>query len=197
MPRAGLTPAAVIEAAASVADEMGPGQLTLTAVAHRLDVAPPSLFKHVRGLPAIESGLAVLALGELTEAARIAIDGRNGGEGLQAFAAAYRLYAKTHPGRYAATLRAPHLDDTEHQRASQPLLRLVYAFLEGYGIRGPDAVHATRALRAALHGFVALEASGGFGLPEDIDDSFRRLVTAMDVCLRGWPAEASTGRGGA
>ena len=30
---------------------------------------------------------------------------------------------------------------------------------------------AIRAFRSALHGFVSLEAGGGFGMPEAIDDS--------------------------
>jgi hypothetical protein len=48
--------------------------------------------------------------------------------------------------------------------------------LAGYGLQGNDALHATRGLRSLLHGFVALEAAGGFGLPLDRDESFARLV---------------------
>jgi hypothetical protein len=33
-----------------------------------------------------------------------------------------------------------------------------------------------------VHGFVVLEAGGGFGLPEDLDESFRHLV---DVVIAG------------
>ena len=51
---------------------------------------------------------------------------------------------------------------------------------------GSDAVDATRTLRASLHGFVALEASDGFGLPQDVDRSFDRLVDALDRALSGW-----------
>jgi len=36
-----------------------------------------------------------------------------------------------------------------------------------------------RAVRAALHGFVVLELDGGFGLPDDVDQSFRFLVDAL------------------
>jgi hypothetical protein len=35
-------------------------------------------------------------------------------------------------------------------------------------------------VRAALHGFVTLEAGGGFGLPLSVDDTFARLVDALD-----------------
>ena len=88
----------------------------------------------------------------------------------------------------AARVFVPHpiqdrTDDEEHTAASQEALDVVFAVMRGYGIEGADAVHAIRALRASLHGFVALEAAGGFGMPEDVDESFRRLVDGIDASL--------------
>ena len=57
---------------------------------------------------------------------------------------------------------------------------VVLAVLRGYGLEGDDAIHAARIIRAALHGFVALEAGGGFGLPLALDDSYARLVDVLD-----------------
>ncbi|MDI5938548.1 TetR-like C-terminal domain-containing protein, partial [Micromonospora sp. DH15] len=59
--------------------------------------------------------------------------------------------------------------------------------LRGYGLDGDDAVDATRVLRSALHGFLALEAAGGFGLPRDLDRSYDQLVAGLDVAFRSWP----------
>jgi len=53
-------------------------------------------------------------------------------------------------------------------------------------LSGADAIDATRTLRAALHGFVTLEALGGLGLPLDVDRSFARLVEILDAALRTW-----------
>ena len=39
-----------------------------------------------------------------------------------------------------------------------------------------DGLHAVRGLRSVVHGFASLEVAGGFGLPLDLDESFRRLV---------------------
>jgi hypothetical protein len=36
-----------------------------------------------------------------------------------------------------------------------------------------------RAYRSALHGFVSLEVNGGFGLPQDVDESFEALVAVL------------------
>ena len=59
------------------------------------------------------------------------------------------------------------------------------AVLRGYGLGGDDAVHATRIVRAALHGFAALETGEGFGIPLDVDETFARLLAVLDRGLRG------------
>ena len=184
MPRAGLTSSIVVARGADLADEIGTDQLTLAALASRLGVAVPSLYKHVGGLDALRRGIAILALGELSEAMAGALAGAAdppGGSGqVRALAEAYRAYATAHPGRYAATLRAAPPGDTEYGAAGDAILRIMFAVLAERGLAGDDAVDATRALRAALHGFVALEAAGGFGLPQDVGRSFARLVDGLD-----------------
>ncbi len=50
MPRAGLTTLRVVQEAEEVADEVGLANLTLAAIAPRLGVRIPSLYKHVGGM---------------------------------------------------------------------------------------------------------------------------------------------------
>ncbi len=189
MPRAGLTPAVVVAAAADLADEVGWDGLTLAALAARLGVAVPSLYKHVDGLEAVRRGVAILALGELGDvlSGALAAPLAGGRTPLHALAAAFRAYAAAHPGRYASTVRAAAPSDDELGAASDRVLRIVFSVLVERGLGGEDTVDAARALRAALHGFVALEAGGGFGLPRDVDRSFERMVDALDRGL-GDPA---------
>jgi Tetracyclin repressor-like, C-terminal domain len=59
----------------------------------------------------------------------------------------------------------------------------ILAVLRGYTLEGEPAIHAVRAIRSALHGFVSLEREGGFGLPIDIDDSYNNLVTMLAAGL--------------
>jgi AcrR family transcriptional regulator len=176
----------VVAEAARVADQEGYDRLTLAAVARRFGVAVPSLYKHVPGLGALHRKLAVLAIRELGEALAAAAAGREGTPALCAMAHAYRDYAQAHPGRYTATLRAPDPTEREAAAAAQALLDPVFSVLAGYGLTGADAVDATRALRAALHGFVTLQAAGGFGMPQDVNRSFARMIEALDVALRQW-----------
>jgi AcrR family transcriptional regulator len=195
MPRAGLTGQTVLAEASCLADELGYDRLTVAALAERFKVASPSLYKHVAGLEAIRSGIAVRALDELAQTLRAATAGLTRRAALDAMAAGYRGFAHSHPGRYAATLRAPSPADDAHTQASDAVLAIVFRVLADYGLAGDDAVDATRALRAALHGFVALEASGGFGMPQDVDRSFKRLVVGLDATLAQWASGASMTRG--
>jgi len=183
MPRAGLTPAIVIAEAAVLADEVGYEHLTLAALAARFGVAVPSLYKHVDGLDAVRRGVSILALRELgahLAAARSASVDDGSREGVRALADAYRSYATVHPGGYASTLRAAPPGDREHEAASDALLKTVFEVLAERGLTGDDAIDAARALRAALHGFVTLQAAGGFGMPRDVDRSFERMIEALD-----------------
>jgi AcrR family transcriptional regulator len=187
MPRAGLTTLRVIEEAEALADEVGLANLTLMALAARLGVRMPSLYKHVAGMDAMQRDLAVRARLELAGVLARAAAGRSKTEALQAMSVAYRRWATTHPGRYAATVRAPDADDTESGRASAEVLAVVVAVLEGFGLTGDDAIDATRALRSAIHGFIVLEQAGGFGLPRDVDRSFSRMVSGLAAAFSQWP----------
>lgn len=177
MPRHGLDVEAVVATAARLADSDGLESLTLARLADALDVRPPSLYAHLAGLDDLRGRLGTRGAHELAQALAAAAAGRADGDALRAVADAYRTYAREHPGTYAALQRAPG-------NSGQAVVDIVLAVLRGYGIEGDAAIHATRAIRAALHGFALLEAEQGFAIPVSIDESFARLVTVLDQGLR-------------
>jgi AcrR family transcriptional regulator len=181
MPRAGLDPEAVVQAAARIADAEGLDAVTLARLAGDLGVRTPSLYSHVDGLGDLRRRLAARGAREIADAMQEAAAGRAGGDALRSVAAAYREYAREHPGTYLALQRAADLPADEGGRA----VRVFTAVLAGYGLTGDDAIHATRAIRAALHGFAALEAGGGFGMSQPVDASFEQLVALLDRGLHG------------
>lgn len=61
---------------------------------------------------------------------------------------------------------------------------MLYAVLRGYGLADEQILHAARALRSAIHGFVSLEAAGGFGMPYDLGESFSRLIQMLHQGLQ-------------
>jgi len=64
-PRVGLNREAVVEAAASFADEEGLEGVTLAELAARLGVRTPSFYNHVAGLEGLRRELALLGIREL------------------------------------------------------------------------------------------------------------------------------------
>ena len=59
------------------------------------------------------------------------------------------------------------------------MVDIVLAVMASFGLEGEDALHAVRALRSLVHGFSTLELAGGFGLPLDCDESFRRMMNLL------------------
>jgi AcrR family transcriptional regulator len=190
VPRQGLSRAQVVDAAAKIADAEGLDSVTVARVASELGIKAPSLYNHVAGRDDLLAALGVRALRELTAALTQASMGRSRDDALQGIAAAYRGYVLEHPGLYAATIRAPEPEDRERLEAAEGVLAVVYAVLAGYGVEGDDAVHAARALRSGLHGFASIEAAGGFAIPADRDESFRRMVAALAAGLEAPPRSA-------
>ncbi len=182
MPRSGLDSEAVVTAAAALADAEGLEAVTLARLAKDLGIRPPSLYVHVDGLGDLRRRIAEKAVRELAAELRAAASGRSRSDALRAVADAYRAYARAHPGSYAALQRLPTFaaDGADGGGAGREVVDVVLAVLRGYGFEGDEAIHATRALRAGLHGFVALETEGGFGLPLSLDESFAVLVTIAD-----------------
>jgi AcrR family transcriptional regulator len=175
MPRAGLSPAAVVDAAIGILDSSGPEKLTLAAVAAATGVATPSLYKHISSVDELFRLVAVRAMNELADRLTAAVIGRGGGQALRALMVAYRDYAVAYPHRYAAIPQHP-VSDPELDAAGQRVLALILAVLSGSGLTGPDLIHAARCVRAAVHGFAALQAAGGFQLAEGLDESYDLLI---------------------
>jgi AcrR family transcriptional regulator len=185
MPRAGLDSRALVEAAVRLADRGGYSALTLKALAHALKVKPPSLYNHVSSLEALQRALMLEAFRQLYERLVHAVAGRSKAEALRHLASEWRAFAREHPGLYAATVRAPEKGDKEAKAESARVLELVRKVLSGFGRDAADTLHTARSLRAAFHGFATLEASGGFGLPLDSEQSYAHMVELLIRGLEG------------
>jgi len=188
MPRAGLSPDLVVELALTLVDEKGLEALSLAAVADRAGVAAPSLYKHVGSLADLRDLMALQILREATAAFTEVVMGRSRDDAVAALMRAYRTYVVTHPGRYALVPLDP-VHRVDLAAAAGELLDVFSAVLRGYGLDESAAVHATRRIRVAAHGFADLEAGGGFGLAEDIDTTYEQVIAMV---VAGLPRGSTT-----
>lgn len=196
MARAGITPDRLTAAAADLADEVGFENVTLSALARHFGVKDASLYSHVKNLQELRSRVALLAGGEMIDRIAVAVAGRAGKDALAAFAGAYREFALERPGRYAAT----QIRIDQSLIADSPDLRrtaeITYGMLRAYGLEEPDLTDAVRLLRSTFHGYCALEASGGFGAPRDVQKSWQRAIDALHVTLQNWPRDEAADQAG-
>ncbi|MFF7975982.1 WHG domain-containing protein [Streptomyces sp. NPDC007905] len=187
MVRAGLTTERLVRAGAELADEVGFDQVTVSALARRFDVKVASLYSHLKSSQDLKTRIALLALEELADRAADALAGRAGKDALLAFANVYRDYAREHPGRYAAAQF--RLDPrTAAASAGGRHAQMTRAILRGYDLTEPDQTHAVRLLGSVFHGYVSLETAGGFSHSSpDSQESWTRILDALDALLRAWP----------
>ncbi|MFF8630160.1 TetR/AcrR family transcriptional regulator [Streptomyces werraensis] len=186
-PRAGLTAERLTRAGATLADEVGFDQVTVSELARRFDVKVASLYSHVRNSHDLKTRIALLALEELADRAADALAGRAGKDALVALANVYRDYAREHPGRYAA---AQFRLDPETAAASAGVrhAKMTRALLRGYELDEPDQTHAVRLLGSVFYGYVSIEMGGGFShSAPDTDETWSRVLDALDALLRSWP----------
>ncbi|MBO8172965.1 MAG: WHG domain-containing protein [Bacillaceae bacterium] len=175
-PRTGLDLQTILEAAAKIADEQGMDNVTLAILSKKLGIRSPSLYNHVDGLNGLRQKLAEYGLTKLYDTLIKAVIGKSGDDAVFTLGEAYVHFARRHPGLYEATFHAPDPADTDLQQAGQEIVDLVVRVLEPFDLDQDSAVHAVRGLRSICHGFASLEQKGGFGIPLDVDTSFRMLL---------------------
>lgn len=161
----------IVAAGREILEVAGPSGLTMQAVADRVGVRAPSLYKRVRDRDALHAAVATASIDALT--ARLEASG----DDIGALAHAYRSFAQEHPEgfRLMFTIAAPH-DALE--RSAAPLIRAASSM-----VGEEDALDAARLFTAWATGFLQMELSGAFRLGGDVDRAFeyglRRLTAGM------------------
>ena len=180
--RSGLTRNAVVAAAAGLMDAAGsPEAITLTDLARHFQVKVPSLYNHVNGIADLRDAVALHTYEQFDAALRDVAVGKSADEALMAVALTARRFAHEHPGLYPLLMRPA---GEAFRGPGQRIIDLLMAILAAYDLSEEDALHAIRGLRSIMHGFVDIERSGGFGMPLDLDESYRRLVATFVQGLR-------------
>ncbi|MEX1658174.1 WHG domain-containing protein [Streptomyces pseudovenezuelae] len=188
MARVGLSTERLVRAGAELADEVGFEQVTVSELARRFGVKVASLYSHVKNSQDLKTRIALFALEELADLSADAVAGRAGKDALTAFANVYRDYAHAYPGR-AAAARLRLDPETAAASAGVRHAQMMRAILRGYDLPEPDQTDAVRLLGSTFHGYASLEGAGGFSHSSpDSEESWTRILDALDSLLRNWPA---------
>jgi AcrR family transcriptional regulator len=184
MPRAGLNTSEVVAAGAELADEVSIESVSLATLAERLGVKAPALYKHVDGIGDLQHRIATLAMTELGNALRDALQGKSRADAIRALFSALKFYIAEHPGRYNATTSAQlRGSDDPLFVATTRVIESIRAVLSGYGIQPDELDHAIRMLRCMIHGYGLLQAANAFHWGNDPDESVAWMVRFVDAGL--------------
>ena len=184
-PRIGADLNTIVQIAVEIADQDGFYEVTLTRVAQKLNIRPPSLYNHIDGLQELRKQMAIYGLHELyavlleANASVKELD-----QGLHAIGEAYVGFARRHPGLYEATFQAPDPSDPEVERVSTDIVLFSVHFFSSYGLEGDEVIHATRGLRSLLHGFASLEQKGEFRMHLKRDESLHVIIDTFIAGIR-------------
>lgn len=163
--------AAIVTAGRDLLEQGGPATVSMQAVAERVGVKAPSLYKRVRDRDALLQLIAEATVDDL--GARLAAsDGTLGG-----LARAYRDFAHDKPEgfrfMYAVSGSAEAL-----QRASEPVLGAARA-----AVGDERALDAARLLTAWATGFLSMELAGAFRLGGSVDEAFEYGLARLEEAL--------------
>lgn len=172
---------AITAAARAILEEDGLDAVSMQAVAARVGVRPPSLYKHVADRSALIRAVTDAVTADLAEALRPPRRPRDPGDELRSIARRYRAFVRENPAGYGllfARLGPGMLPDASVLAAlGEPIVRATARLVGEEG-----ALDAARTFVAWAHGFTSLELAGGFRLGGDIDAAFSN---GIDLIVAG------------
>lgn len=174
--RQGLDTAAVLHAASELADDNGFEQVTLAALAKKLNIRTPSLYNHIESLHGLQKLMALHGVQQLYEYMKTGAIGKAGEDALLSIGFQYVAFVRKHPGLYEAIMRIPNMQDPKMQEASDRIIDLLLFVLKPYKLSTDDAIHTVRGLRSIVHGFVSVELHNGFNMSYDRNESLQHIL---------------------
>lgn len=178
---------AIVAAARAILEADGFDAVTMQAVAARVGVRAPSLYKRVADRSALIRAVTDAIIEELATALRVPDTARDAADELRAIADRFRAFVHANPAGYGLLFANLSPDIAPDGAALAALGRPIVAAtarLVGDG----DALSAARTFVAWAHGFTGMELAGGFRLGGDIDAAY---AAGIELILAGISAVAN------
>lgn len=180
---------AIVAAARAILEEEGLDRVLMSAVAERVGVRGPSLYKHVADRSALIRAVGDAVTADLHVTLDRAMSTGDPAADLRALANAYRAFVHANPNGYGLLFAHLEPDLQPDAAAVADLGRPIVAAVARYmGGDGPEPLEAGRTIVAWAHGFVSMELAGGFRLGGDLDAAY---ATGIDLILGGISERAS------
>ena len=179
MARMGLDKNAVISRAAQLANDVGLEKITLKALANDLNIQPPSLYSHIRGLEDLKKELMLYGWLQMEDQILEAVAGISGYDAIKVICRTFVKYATTNPGVFNAMLWYNKFENDEANNATKKLFSVVFKVFSSLKISQEDSDHLMRTFRSFLEGFALLVNHKAFGNPISINESFELSLKVL------------------
>jgi len=172
----------IVGAGRELLETDGLDAVTMLAVAERVGVKAPSLYKRLRDRNALLAAIATGTADQLAATLAAHADDADPAATLRAIAHAYRAFTQAHP-RSAELLFADLPADA--RPTPETNAAAVAPMLEAAGrLAGEDhALEAARLITAFARGFTSMETAGAFRLGGDVDEAFEFGVDVLVEAL--------------
>jgi AcrR family transcriptional regulator len=178
---------AILVAAREVLETDGLDAVTMQAVAERVGVRAPSLYKHVADRAALLQAVTDAVMAELVASLAIPRPSPDPRTDLRRVARRYRSFVRANPAGYGLLFARPGTAGSIDEVALADLGRpIVAAAARLAGER--DALANARTIVSWAHGFVSMELAGAFRLGGDLDAAY---AAGIEVILAGISGRAN------
>jgi AcrR family transcriptional regulator len=174
----------IVQAGRDLLESAGMARLTMQAVADRVGVRAPSLYKRVRSRDDLVRLIAEATIRDLGQRLATVRTGADPRRDLAELARSFRAFAHAAPASYHLIfapnpdIARPSLDKV--MDAVAPVMRAA-ADLAGE----QHALEAARTLTAWANGFISMELAGAFKLGGSIDDAYEFGIACLTDALGG------------
>ena len=168
----------IVAAGREILEAGGLDAVTMLAVADRVGVRAPSLYKRFADRGALIAAIGGAAQKDLADELEPSAHDADPAAGLLGIASAFRAFAQRNPRAYELlfmNLPAGSRPPAElTAAASEPLLQVTERL-----VGSERALEAARLVTAFAHGFVSMEITGAFRLGGDLDEAYRYGVGVL------------------
>ena len=182
MSRIGLTKDIILQSAMEIVDKEGAQNLTLKALADKLNVRSPSLYNHFNSVTELYTALMLYGWKQLENNVMRAAIGKTKDDAITSMCTAYLEFSMEHIGLFDIMQSYNQHTSQVAEEATSGLLSTLQQVLSAYNLSTENEVHIIRIFRSFLQGYVYLIKNDSFGKTVSVQDSFN---VAVEVLLNG------------
>lgn len=177
-----ITKEAVIKATSDLADEKGLNNVSLKAVAQKLNIRTPSLYNHIESLDNLLLEVAHNGMRNMNERMMKVAVGKTGKEAIKLVSIEYLNYMIEHPGVYEIIQWAVWHGTEETATIFNNYLSLLTTLIQSCSLNKDKTLEILNMLTGIIHGYTTLQLGNAFSAPDKVRFE---LAEAIDTLLVG------------